>query len=105
MINSKGVIIKYGDVAPGAKENFTTQVDGQIAYYSNLDLFKEYNIDYKYFSNPCELYETPLNGRPIIFPDNPYDHNFGIWSNEVSDQNGNFSKPIVMILTSKGQYS
>lgn len=105
MINSKGVIIKYGDVAPGAKENFTTQVDGQIAYYSNLDLFKEYNVDYKYFSNPCELYETPLNGRPVLFPNKPYDHNFGIWSNEVSDQNGDFSKPLVMILTSKGQYS
>lgn len=88
-MNNKGVSIQYGDVAPGAKETFNNKVAlGDVTPFSKGELLKQYNVNFGNYANPCELYQTMLDGSAEAFPESPEEENFGIWSEELSDEYG-----------------
>lgn len=98
------VSIAYGDIAPEAKENFTATVNSK-ADFVKLSQLQKYNLEFINYANPCELYQTILDGSQDVFPEYPQNVDMGLWSGTVSDSNGIFSAPIVLTLQSKGQYS
>ena len=102
-MNSKGVAIRYGDVAPEAKENFvSTASENQ---FDTLAQLQQYNLNFQNYANPCELYQTVLDGTATAFPSVPEQANLGLWSNQLSNNDGTFTNPIVLELESVGQNS
>lgn len=96
-MNSKGVSIQYGDVAPGAKETFDNEIIlGDVTPFSNGEILKQYNANFVNYANPCELYQTMLDGSASAFPESPEDENIGIWSEDLSDEFGDL--PFMLIL-------
>ena len=102
MIN-KGVAIRYGDVAPEAKENFVPTASE--SEFDTLAQLQQYNLNFPNYANPCELYQTVLDGTATAFPSVPEQANLGLWSEQISNDDGTFTEPIVLTLTSEGQYS
>lgn len=102
-MNSRGVAIRYGDVAPEAKENFKPEASEQK--FDTLSQLQQYNLNFPNYANPCELYQTVLDGTATAFPSVPEQANLGLWSEQISNDDGTFTEPIVLTLTSEGQYS
>lgn len=100
---AKGVAITYGDVAPEAKENF--QPTSSECKYDTLAKLQRYNMQLYNYANPCELYQTLLDGAAIALPDDPTSANIGLWSEQLSNDDGTFTEPITLTLESEGQYS
>ena len=103
MMNS-GVAIRYGDVAPEAKENFIPSAS-EKASFVDLSQLQRYNLNFPNYANPCELYSVVLDGGASAFPSAPENANLGLWSEQISGDDGAFASPIVLTLTSAGQYS
>lgn len=102
-MNNKGVAIRYGDVAPEAKENFVpTASESKFDTFAQL---QQYNLNFPNYANPCELYQTVLDGTASAFPSVPVQANLGLWSEQLSNNDGTFTNPIVLELQSVGQYS
>lgn len=102
-MNNKGVAIRYGDVAPEAKENFVpTASESQ---FNTLAQLQQYNLNFPNYANPCEKYSVVLDGTATAFPSVPEQANLGLWSEQISNDDGTFTEPIVLTLTSEGQYS
>lgn len=96
-MNNRGVSIKYGDVAPGAKETFENEVIlGDVTPFSNGEILKQYNANFVNYANPCELYQTILDGSASAFPESPENMNIGIWSEDISDEYGDL--PFMLVL-------
>lgn len=102
MTNS-GVSIRYGDVAPEAKENFVPTASE--SEFDTLSQLQQYNLNFPNYANPCELYSVVLDGTAQAFPSVPEQANLGLWSEQISNDDGTFTEPIVLTLTSEGQYS
>lgn len=102
MIN-KGVAIQYGDVAPEAKENFVPTASE--SEFNTLAQLQQYNLNFPNYANPCELYSVVLDGTATAFPPVPENANLGLWSKQISNNDGTFTEPIVLELQSVGQYS
>lgn len=102
-MSNKGVAIRYGDVAPEAKENFVPTASE--SEFDTLAQLQQYNLNFPNYANPCELYQTVLDGTATAFPSVPEQANLGLWSNQLSNDDGTFTEPIVLTLTSEGQYS
>ncbi len=100
---NKGVAIKYGDVAPEAKESFTPKASEQE--FDTLAQLQQYNLNFPNYGNPCELYSVVLDGDALAIPSKPETANMGLWSKQTSGQDGIFAEPIVLELESEGQYS
>ncbi len=100
---NKGVAIRYGDVAPEAKENFVPTASE--SEFDNLSQLQQYNLNFPNDANPCELYQTVLDGTASAFPSVPESANLGLWSEQISNDDGTFTEPIVLTLESAGQYS
>lgn len=97
----KNLTIKYGDVAVGARENFSlSSLDS--APFTNFDNLKQ-NIDFPNYTNPCELYSTALDGSCLLLPENSA--NVGWWSDQISGEDGTFETPIEMVAVANGLYS
>lgn len=102
-MNNKGVSIRYGDVAPEAKENFVPTASE--SEFDTLAQLQQYNLNFPNYANPCELYSVVLDGTAQAFPSVPEQANLGLWSEQISNDDGTFTEPIVLTLTSEGQYS
>ena len=102
-MTNTGVAIRYGDVAPGAKENFFA--NATESQYNSLSQLQINNINFPNYANPCELYSVVLDGRASVLPSNPEVAAVGLWSVQLSQGNGQFGTPIVLTLESDGQYS
>jgi hypothetical protein len=89
-----GVLIKYGDVAMGAREQFVPNSEDK-AYFVEFDELKQM-IDFPNYTNPCELYSTALDGEDLPIPSDAVKANLGWWSGQISDENGVFEEPIVL---------
>lgn len=100
---NRGVAISYGDVAPEAKENFFPTVSE--SEFDNLEQLQKYNLNFPNYANPCEKYSVVLDGTASAFPSAPENKNLGLWSKQISNDDGTFSEPIVLELESAGQYS
>lgn len=102
-MNNKGVAIRYGDVAPEAKENFIPTASE--SEFVTLEQLQRYNLNFPNYANPCELYQTVLDGTATAFPSMPEQANLGLWSKQISNDDGTFTEPIVLEFESGGQYS
>ncbi len=102
-MNNKGVAIRYGDVAPEAKENFYPKSSEKA--FDTLAQLQQYNLNFPNYANPCELYSVVLDGTATAFPSVPEQANLGLWSEQISNDDGTFTEPIVLELESIGQYS
>lgn len=108
-MNNKGVAIRYGDVAPEAKENFVPTASE--SEFNTLAQLQQYNLNFPNYANPCELYSVVLDGTAVAFPSVPENANLGLWSERISNDEGFFvdengeKEHIVLTLTSDGQYS
>lgn len=102
---SRGVSITYGDVAPEAKENF--EPASYDSLYDTLGNLKRYNMPLHNYVNPCEHYQTVLDGSGIVLPSATTTANIGFWSTQLTNDSGYFNayRPISLILESQGQYS
>jgi hypothetical protein len=98
-----GVAIKYGDVAPEAKENFVPIASE--SKFDTLSQLQQYNLNFPNYANPCELYQTVLDGTAEAFPSVPENANLGLISNQLSDENGTFAEPITLTLSTDKLYS
>lgn len=105
-MNNKGVAIRYGDVAPEAKENFVPTASE--SEFDTLSQLQQYNLDFPNYANPCELYQTVLDGTASAFPSVPEQANLGLWSERLSAENGNFEYtetiPKKYIVTGTGSF-
>jgi hypothetical protein len=99
----KKLLIKYGDVAIGAREDFFPSSDDK-AYFTNFSNLTE-NVSFPKYTNPCELYSTTLDGSSLLLPQNPQSVNLGWWSEQISNQDGVFSTPIIMTSVANDFYS
>lgn len=102
-MTNKGVAIRYGDVAPGAKENFKPWASE--SQFDNLSQLQQYNLQFPNYANPCELYSVVLDGTASAFPSTPEGFNLGLWSRRISNEVGVFNEPIELELKSEGMYS
>lgn len=100
---SNGVSILYGDVAPEAKENFVPSATDKK--FDTLVNLQKYNMQIYNYANPCEYYNTLLDGSATAFPSDGNSANIGLWSEQLSDGTGGFSPAVQITLTSSGQYS
>ena len=100
---NKGVAIQYGDIAPEAKENFVPMASG--SEFDTLAQLQQYNLNFPNYANPCELYSVVLDGTAQAFPSVPELANLGLWSEQISNDDGTFTEPIVLELESVSQYS
>jgi hypothetical protein len=96
----KKLLIKYGDVAVGAREDFSPSSNDR-AYFTNFDEIKQ-NISFPKYTNPCELYSTSLDGSCLFIPEFK---KLGWWSEQLSEDDGTFESPIVMTATAQALYS
>ncbi len=101
---NSGVAIRYGDVAPGAKESFVPGVNDAMSFV-DLTQLQQYNLVVENYGNPCEAYQTALDGSAELFPDAPEDESMGLWSDQLSGDNGVFATAIQLTLTAAGQYT
>lgn len=88
------VLIKYGDVATGAREHFEVTTENQ-EYFSKIDQIQK-NIVFPKYQNPIDLYSVLLDGGALLLPSNYENANVGFWSDEISDGNGVFADPILI---------
>lgn len=102
-MTNRGVAIKYGDIAPEAKENFVPTASE--SEFDTLAQLQQYNLNFPNYANPCELYSVVLDGTAEAFPSMPENANLGLWSEQISNDDGTFTDPIVLTLTSGGQYT
>lgn len=100
---NNGVWLNYGNYAPEAKENFVASATDK-ASFSNLDNLNDYQYKFYNYGSPCEEYNTLLDGSALIIP-NQDTVNVAFWSEQISDENGNFTNPIVLTLTAEQNYS
>ena len=101
--NKSDIYIYYGNVAPEAKENF--QPTASESKFDTLAQLQQYNPNFPNYANPCELYQTVLDGTASAFPSVPEHANLGLWSEQISNDDGTFTTPIVLTLTSFGKYT
>ena len=99
-----GLKIKYGNVAPGAKEDFVPSSE-QVADFANLEELRQEGVAFRNVQNPCELYSTLLDGSVAVFPNNDREQPLGLWSKDVSSADGSFAAPIVLTLQASANYT
>lgn len=94
------ITITYGDVPPNAKEHFEIGVSALSTQFTTSQNLKESNFDYKNYSNPFEDYQTVLDGSLEPFSKETSLEHLGIWSKQVTDENGDFENPFAITLDS-----
>lgn len=93
--------IKYGNFATEAKENFS--IHASETAFDSLAQLNEYNLAVPNYANPCEKYQTILDGSQTGLPSAI--ENVGFWSQSVSGDDGSFSSPITFVMTSERYFT
>ena len=101
---STGVRVEYGYVTPNAKENFKPMAT-DVAIFANIEQLMTPQLIFPNYGNPCEQFETSLDGNSVVLPSNPNKANLGLWSSQLSGSDGIFDEPIVLTLTSAQKYT
>lgn len=87
---SVGVHISHGEIAVGAKENFIASASEKAPFVNFADLSND--IDIENYANPCEFYQTVLDGEAEPIPSSLQD--MGYWSEQITLNDGSFASPI-----------
>lgn len=99
----KGISVSYGDIALGAKEGFLPEIENTTDF-SNKNVLNQNGLFFPKYVNPCEKYSVVLDGSGIPLPKDKSSVNLGIWSEQVSGEDGYFENPIVLSLTATEYY-
>lgn len=99
-----GVAINYGDIAVGAKESAQITAS-EKAEFVDLSELNEYNLSVRNYANPCELYQTVLDGAQVALPRDMASENLGFWSERVSNEIGRFGEAIMLTLETSELYA
>lgn len=94
--------VKYIDKSPTTKADCTVSCDDKQSYV-NLDELNQDNTEIEEYAT-FELNRTLLNGEFYDFPDNPPTGQVYI-SESMTDENGNFTTPIVITRTFSQQHT
>lgn len=97
------VLVKYSDVAIGAKESFDIST-GEKLDASNIDLIKTDGASFKRYDIPFALNSMILDGEGEFLPENGLAE-IGFMSKQLSDENGDFSEPIIFELSSSETFT
>ncbi len=103
MIKENGITIKYGEIAPEAKENFNLSAEDKTDF-TDLTQLKE-NRTVPNYGNPCEYGSVLLDSMSAVIPRNPASAFMGYWSDSVSDSDKAFPVGIVMTLQAAEKFS
>lgn len=95
------VRIEYGAVSIGAREAFEVSAQG-ISNISKENEIKTEGLMFENLGNPCDPYSVLLDGSVIPLQE---DKAIGIWSDELSDDEGVLANPIVLTLQADGLFS
>jgi hypothetical protein len=87
------VIVKYTDIAIGAKESFNISTAEKL-YASNIDLIKTEGATFKRYDIPFDLNSMILDGSINFLPEDSL-ADVGFISEQLSDENGDFLNPII----------
>lgn len=88
------VIVRYTDIAIGAKESFDVSVDNGLPA-SNVELIKTEGATFKRYDIPFDLNSMMLDGTTEFLPEDGL-ADIGFVSEQLSDENGDFVEPIVI---------
>ena len=97
------VLVKYSDVAIGAKESFEISTSAKLDA-SNIDLMKADGSSFKRYDVPFALNSMILDGESEFLPESGLAE-VGYISNQLSDENGNFAEPIIFELSSSETFA
>lgn len=97
-----GLSIRYGDIAPEAKETFVAEVNDNE--FDSLSQLQKYNLAFPNYANPCERYSVALDGNSVPLPENKTPI-VGLWSKQQSRKDGTFETPIKLTLVSEPMFS
>ena len=97
------VLVKYSDVAIGAKESFEISTSAKLDV-SNIDLIKADGASFKRYDIPFALNSMILDGESEFLPESGLAE-VGYISNQLSDENGNFAEPIIFELSSSETFA
>ena len=103
MIKENGITIKYGEIAPDAKENFNLSADDKTDF-TDVSQLKE-NKTVPNYGNPCEYGSVLLDSMSAVMPREPETAFMGYWSDSVSGSDKAFSSEIVMTLQAREKFS
>lgn len=81
--------ITYGAFALGAKDHLTIDVSEKPDFI-NLDQLKENNLRVGNYANPCEQYQTLLDGSMLVLPEDKESVDLGYWSENTTSEDGVF---------------
>lgn len=88
------VIVRYTDIAIGAKESFGISVDKRLPA-SNVELIKTEGATFNRYDMPFDLNSMILDGASDFLPEDGLAE-IGFISERLSDENGDFVEPIVI---------
>lgn len=94
--------IIYKDIAVGSKTAFAPNASEAASVSKPADLNHDY--DFESFGT-FELNQFLLDGGQSILPDDLTNVPIGLWSNQLSGDDGTFATPITLTLTASGLYS
>lgn len=98
-----GARIEYSNIAPQAKQDFVPSCDDSA--FNTLTNAQIEGLKSPNYANPCELYQTPLDGSAVPVPTNTSTTQTVLWSKQTTDENGEFLFVVELELRSKGLYS
>lgn len=102
-LKTNGVNILYGYFYPEAKENFVPSSDQ--SQFDTIQKLQQDRVSSKKYGNPCELYQTSLDGSFSPIPDDVQDTGIVFWSNSISNEKGFFDNPISISFSSTKKMS
>lgn len=94
--------IIYKDIAVDSKTAFAPTASESASVSRVSDLNHDY--DFESFGT-CELNQFLLDGGQSVLPDDLTNVPLGLWSNQLSGDDGSFATPITLTMTATGLYS
>lgn len=91
------VDLRYDGTAVGSNENFNNITSFEAEPFSQpLQILKR--TDFPNIGNPTDLYSVSLDGSSLPLPEENEKEKIGIWSVEQTDDAGEFSSPVSLVL-------
>lgn len=92
--DSVSILVKYGEVAVGAREYLAPSAN-EKAFFVDLDDLREGAENTLDWGNPCDPYSVILDGEADAIPTET-GKSKGFFSEQISDENGFFAEPIIL---------
>lgn len=83
------VKISYGAFALGAKDHLTVDALEKLDFI-DLNELKRNDLRVGNYANPCEQYQTLLDGSMLVLPEDKESIDLGYWSEKITDEDGVF---------------